>query len=121
MKNVLLTIVVAVVALFGVGYAIDAIQAKNAVDTIQSASEDKSSKPLMTESEARAEFMGGCDTGQLTNQTSYCECVYREMRKVSTINELANDGLTMSASQIEAKYAKQIDRCVTEIYGSSEL
>ncbi len=68
------------------------------------------------ETEAKAEFMSGCDDGSLDgtrfDQTAYCGCLWTEIRKNYEIKELSRDGLNLTEQEIATKYEKEIDLCL---------
>jgi hypothetical protein len=102
-------------------YIIGAIQTQNEVNQISNASKSKTSEPLIPVAEARTQFMTGCDTGSYFNQTEYCECVWEQLVTSYGVNAIMNDGLTLTESEINAKYERQINYCLTTVYENIEL
>lgn len=124
MKNVITAVaVIAAILVSGlVGqYIVESIQTKMEVDEIGRRAEDKASEPLLPVAEARAEFMQGCDTGDYTLQSEYCGCVWTELVTDYGVNQIMNDGLTLTAQQLESKYDKQINYCITTVYEGINL
>lgn len=117
MKNTIITVVVVIVGLAAGSYLLEAVQTKRAVDSLS----NPTTVPALSESEAKAEFMGGCDTNSYAKQAEYCGCVYDQMRNRTTVNQLANEGLTFTQEQIQAKYENEINYCVTTVYEGVEL
>jgi hypothetical protein len=98
-------------------YVYGAIQTKQTVDSLK----NPAAQPLISDAQARSEFMSGCDTNAYYLQNEYCQCMYDEIREVSTVNELINDGLSLNQEQMESKYSQQINYCLTTIYEGVEL
>ena len=124
MKNIGTTIisVIAVLALMaGTRYVIGAVQTQNEVNQISNAAQSRTSEPLIPVADARAEFMSGCDDGSFYLQTEYCGCTWTQLVQAYGVNALMNDGLTLSASEMEAKYQTQVNYCLTTVYDNVEL
>jgi len=113
MKSLIL-ILATIGAIAGGRYIYSAIQTKQIVDNLS----NPTSSPVTTEADAKKGFMSGCDTNQYDRQTEYCGCMYDQMRKVSSINQLTNDGLTLTAEELQTKYQQQSSFCLTVVYGS---
>jgi len=124
MKNVLTTLgIILAIGVSGVvgRYIIGAVQTQNEVNQISNASKSRTSEPLIPVAEARAEFMTGCDTGSYDSQTEYCGCVWEQLVTSYGVNAIMNDGLTLTESEINAKYERQINYCLTTVYENIEL
>ena len=79
--------------------------------------QDPVAQPISSEDHAKASYMMGCGGDEFVGQNEYCECTYDQIRKISSINQLANDGLTLTSEQMEAKYKKEINYCLATVYG----
>jgi len=116
MKNLVIILVI-IGSIAGGSYIVDAVMTKQAVDSLAS----PNSAPALSESEAKAEFMGGCNTNEYDRQAEYCGCTYNQMRQKVTVNQLINDGLTLNQEQMQAKYQEEISYCLTTVYNIEEL
>lgn len=111
MKNVIIFIAI-IASILGGRYLVDAVITKQTVDNLS----NPSSTPVITESEARAEFMSGCNTNEFEMQSDYCVCVYDQIREKSTVNQIVNDGLTLTETEMQTKYENEIDYCINQTY-----
>lgn len=111
-------IVVALVIIAGGSYAYKAITVERQVASITSAAERPSSTPLLTDAEARAEWMSGCNDPTITGMTEYCTCSYNEIRETYSINEMINFGVTLDQAGFETKFAREIETCLNRVYPS---
>lgn len=119
MKEVLVAIAVVLFGAFGVGYIIDAIQAKNTVDTITEKAENIGSEPIITDQEAKIEFVSGCvgESQGLDSNSAYCTCMYERLREVYSVNQLLNISLTMTDTELQAFMQPYATRCARETWG----
>jgi len=102
-------------------YIKDSIQTKRAVDEISRKANDRTSEPIVSPAEARVGFMQGCDTGDYTLQSEYCGCMWTQISAKYGVNQIMNDGLTLTYEQMQIKYGNEINYCTTTIYEGAEL
>jgi len=112
MKKTLVIIVLTLAMLGLVGYLLEAIQTKQYVDSLS----NTNTSSVLSESEAKASFMEGCNTNEFTKQSEYCECTYEQIRNNTSINQLINDGLTLTNEQMQVKYENEISYCLRKVY-----
>jgi hypothetical protein len=117
MKNTIITILAIVVGISVGGYLIEAVQTKQAVDNLS----NPTTEPTITTSEARKEFMIGCDTGEYYLQGAYCGCLFEQFLSGRSVNELVNDGLMLTEDQVAAKYDSEINYCLGVTYESQSI
>lgn len=112
------TILVVIAVIVGITYVGGLISTQSQVDDIEKRAQTKTSEPIIPESTAKSNFMETCDTGVLDgvnfDQTVYCECAYREVRKLYTINEIANMEINKSEEDIAIIMEPLANTCVTE-------
>jgi hypothetical protein len=83
--------------------------------------QDYSSEPVVSDSQARREFMIGCDTGEYYLQGAYCGCLFEQFLSGRSVNELVNDGLMLTEDQVAAKYDSEINYCLGVTYESQSI
>jgi hypothetical protein len=124
MKNVLTTFAVVIVAIalyLGASYLIGAVHTQQQVNQISNAAKTKTAEPIISTETARAEFMQGCDTGEYYLQNEYCQCMWNKLATDFGVNTLINDGLSLNQEEVEVKYYRQINYCLTTVYENIEL
>jgi hypothetical protein len=119
--KILLTILIGIAVFLGARYMVTAIQTERAVNKIHTAAQSPTAEPIITPERARAEFMRGCDTGEYYLQNEYCQCMWTQMVSSFGVNTIVNDGLQLNQVEMETKYARQIDYCLTTTYKNIEL
>lgn len=123
MKNALVIIAVVLFGAFGVGYIIDAVLTKEAVRKIENRANNPTSQPIITDAEARAEFVNGCviEGVGIDGVQIYCTCMYDELRQIYSVNQLINLALNSSEAELESIMAPHVDGCVQETWNVMSL
>lgn len=112
-------VILAVIAIpKAVTYMIGAVQTQQQVTQINQRAEDKKSEPVISSSEAKAEWMTGCDTeslgGATFNQTEYCGCTFDRLEKRYGVNKLLQLFLNSSEQEIENLITPDANTCMAE-------
>lgn len=123
MKNALVIIAVVLFGAFGVGYIIDAVLTKEAVREIKNRANNPTSQPVITDAEAKQEFVYGCTTTAqgIDGANVYCVCLYDELREVYSVNQLLNISLNKSEAELEEFMTPYANRCMYQTWGVEEL
>jgi hypothetical protein len=124
MKNAITVVVYIIIGLSlvsGVTYLIGAVQTQNQVNRISSAAKSKTSEPLISVSEARVEFMSGCDDNSFYLQEEYCGCAWTQLLQAYGVNAIINDALMLSEVQLQNKYQEHVNYCLAVTYDNIEL
>ena len=119
MRNIT-TYIGIVLAFLVVSYLFTAVRTDLTVRDINNRANDPTSEPIISEAEARKEFMIGCDTDEIYLQGAYCGCVYERIVKAYGVNKFLSDTLQYGDG-ITTIYEKEINYCLDVVYESKPI